>query len=57
MSELADVQHTEPVDDDTEPLSAHLPSSVAISIQNRSNDMTAHISVDRPTTEQTRKNI
>lgn len=23
MSELADVQHTEPVDDDTEPLSAH----------------------------------
>lgn len=57
MPELADVQHTELVDDDTEPLSAHLPSSVAINIQNRSNDMRAHISVDQPTTEQPRKNI
>ena len=51
VSEQADVQHTGSVDDDTETLSAPLPSSVAIDSQSRSNDMTAHVSVEWPTTE------
>uniref|UniRef100_A0ACD5YYZ7 Uncharacterized protein n=1 Tax=Avena sativa TaxID=4498 RepID=A0ACD5YYZ7_AVESA len=47
MSELADGQYTGSVDDDTETL----PSSVATDTQSISNDMTARVSVEWPTTE------
>uniref|UniRef100_A0ACD5Z9Q1 Uncharacterized protein n=1 Tax=Avena sativa TaxID=4498 RepID=A0ACD5Z9Q1_AVESA len=47
MSELADVQYTGSIDDDIETL----PLSVATDTQSISNDMTACVSVEWPTTE------
>ncbi|XP_062221398.1 uncharacterized protein LOC133920843 [Phragmites australis] len=57
VSELDDMQYTEPVDDDTSPLSTPLPSSVDVNTQNRSNDKSVCISAECSPTEQPGKRI